>query len=57
MKRICPTCGAELKLRTNRKTETEFYGCERWPDGQFTMPVPADEYMRRAGAATLPGFE
>lgn len=57
IKRVCPDCGADLVLRTNHRSETEFYGCSDYPRCTFTMPVPADEYMRRAGATTLPGFD
>jgi ssDNA-binding Zn-finger/Zn-ribbon topoisomerase 1 len=57
IKRTCPDCGAELVLRTNRKTETDFYGCSDWPRCTFTMEIPAYEHMLRAGASQLPGFE
>ncbi len=26
-KRVCPECGKELKVRTNKKNGTQFYGC------------------------------
>jgi ssDNA-binding Zn-finger/Zn-ribbon topoisomerase 1 len=57
IKRVCPACGSDLTLRENKATGVDFYGCERWPDCTHTMPVPADEVMRRLGATPLPGFE
>ena len=54
---ICPECKSPLVERTNKATGVPFLGCERWPACSFTMPLPADEVMRRLGATTLPGFE
>lgn len=55
--RTCPECGAPVDERVNRKTETPFWGCSTWPACDWTMPIPADEWMRRSGSARLPGFE
>ena len=63
--RHCHDCGREMLLRVNRKTRTEFLSCSGWeerdalgnPRCTRTEPLPASEYMRRAGAALLPGFD
>lgn len=54
---LCTECGAKLVIRTNRNTNTDFMGCERYPVCRFTMPLAADIEMRRAGAEALPGFD
>lgn len=61
----CPDCGGELFIRTNSKNGSEFVACARWaerdhddrPRCSWTGPVPQHVYMRRAGAAELPGFD
>ena len=55
--RWCPQCRAPLVERTNRATGSTFLGCSEWPDCSFTMPIPTDVLLRRAGAQTLPGME
>lgn len=57
IKRTCPDCSSELVIRTNRKTQTEFWGCSRFPECAYTTEISAYEHMRRAGASTLPGFD
>ncbi len=37
----CPSCGAHMTLRTNRKTDEKFYGCTFYPECTGTRP--ADE--------------
>jgi len=32
----CPKCGKDLKVRTNRKTGSKFYGCPGYPKCKFT---------------------
>lgn len=53
----CPQCGSALVERPNKHTGVHFIGCSQWPDCDYTLPIPAHEHMRRAGASTLPGFE
>ena len=55
--RPCPQCGAPRVERTNRDSGVNFIGCSRWPDCQWTMPLPVDITMRRLGATPLPGFD
>lgn len=31
-KRVCPECGKELKVKTNKKTGEQFLGCSGWRD-------------------------
>jgi len=54
---VCPQCRAELVERTNRATGVSFLGCSRWPECEYTTPLPTDIVMRRLGAEPLPGFE
>ena len=67
--RECPRCRSRLAAdpewrgrvgtvveRVNRATDVPFLGCSRWPDCEWTMPLPAAEVMRRAGNAELPGM-
>lgn len=56
IKRTCPDCGAELVIRTNRKTDTQFWGCSTYPHCTYTTEISAYEHMLRAGASPLPGF-
>lgn len=59
----CPECLVSgfgprpLVQRTNRSSGSEFLGCSRFPECQYTQKIPEWVLMRRAGAATLPGFE
>jgi ssDNA-binding Zn-finger/Zn-ribbon topoisomerase 1 len=54
----CPQCLIGTRVeRMNRETGTPFIGCSQWPVCTWTMPLPADEVMRRAGATPLPGLE
>jgi ssDNA-binding Zn-finger/Zn-ribbon topoisomerase 1 len=41
-------------VRTNRKTETQFLGCDRWPECKHTEPIPETLLMRLTGAPELP---
>lgn len=52
----CPDCGADLVVRTNRTTGSDFLGCNRFPECGYTSPLTAYLEMRRAGAPVLPGF-
>lgn len=51
----CPKCGPASKLivRTNRKRETNFLGCENWPDCDHTEEIPTDMAMELMGAKRL----
>lgn len=33
---LCPDCGHEMALRTNRQNGNKFYGCKRYPDCRGT---------------------
>lgn len=58
MKGPCPKCKeGEIVERVNRASGKPFYGCSLWPDCAWTVPLPADEVMRRMGATPLPGME
>lgn len=35
----CPQCGGSMKLRTNRTTGNQFYGCCRYPECTGTRNV------------------
>jgi len=35
----CPICGAQMVLRTNRKTGEKFWGCNLWPDCDGTRRI------------------
>lgn len=39
MKGICPNCGKELVIRTNKTDGTRFFGCTGYPDCRFTKPI------------------
>ena len=41
----CPTCGAVLSLRTNRRDMTSFLGCTRhmWTGCDYTSPATEQE--------------
>ena len=54
---VCPRCGAILVIRRNRTTDTQFFGCARYPECDYTKPLTPDIEMRLAGAQTLPGLE
>lgn len=53
----CEWCGAELVVKRNRKTGTEFLGCLRWPECSYREPVPESIKLRLPGAPVLPGME
>ena len=36
--RICPTCGANMKVRKNTKNGSTFWGCTNYPDCKTTKP-------------------
>jgi ssDNA-binding Zn-finger/Zn-ribbon topoisomerase 1 len=55
--RVCNECGAEMVVRTNRKTGERFLGCSRFPDCTFTEELPIDQQLRAAGAMKLPGMD
>ena len=38
-KNACPKCGAELVLRTNKKTNGQFYGCSQFPKCRGTRQI------------------
>ena len=45
-KRVCPECGKELKVRTNKKNGTQFWGCSGWRDEPrcfFTAKLEKDD--------------
>jgi ssDNA-binding Zn-finger/Zn-ribbon topoisomerase 1 len=52
--KVCPECGSVLMVRTNRKTDTQFLGCDRWPECKHTEPIPETLLMRLTGAPELP---
>lgn len=56
-RKVCPKCGWDMLVRVNRETGTEFLGCGRWPECQYTEPMPESYKLRRMGAVELPGFE
>ena len=55
----CPECGPATPLieRTNSVNGSTFLGCSRYPECTYTRSIPESWRMRRAGEATLPGFE
>lgn len=54
--KMCLECGSPLAVRRNKQTDSEFLGCTRWPECNYTEPVPELYRMEAAGAAKLPGF-
>ncbi len=56
----CPLCGGRLLVKTNRETQHQFLGCERFSltGCTYTEPrIPEGIRMRLMGAPTLPGME
>lgn len=49
----CPECGRELKIRTNRKTETQFISCSGFPDCRYTETISENLKMELMGHPTL----
>jgi ssDNA-binding Zn-finger/Zn-ribbon topoisomerase 1 len=53
---ICPDCGGQMMLRTNRKTDEQFWGCVAYPECTGTREktgeddardeMPSDRYRR-----------
>jgi len=37
--RMCKSCGAPMAVRKVKKTESEFYGCSKYPDCTYTENV------------------
>ena len=37
----CPSCGAPMSLRTNKATQSKFWGCTSFPDCRGTRPHAA----------------
>ncbi len=54
--KICPECGKDLVIRTNKATRERFLGCSQWPQCTHTEPLPEDVRLRLVGAKGLPGF-
>lgn len=36
---VCPKCGGELVLRTNKNTSGQFYGCKNYPKCNYIKPI------------------
>lgn len=51
----CKRCGATLVIRVNRATDEEFLGCPRWPECQYTEPLPEAIKLRRQGQRDMFG--
>ena len=49
----CPTCGAKLIVKTNKANGNQFLGCPRWPECNYTRPIPESWKMRAAGQEEL----
>ena len=54
--KTCPNCGPAVRLviREQRDTGHLFLGCSRWPDCDFTEPLPESLKMRAMGQPELP---
>ena len=37
--KICPTCGATMKVRKNSKNGSSFWGCTNYPDCKTTRKI------------------
>lgn len=48
-----PKCKGTLEIRTNRKTGSDFLGCNLYPECKHTQPLPESIKMRRIGAPQL----
>lgn len=46
-----------MVIRTNRTSQTQFWGCGNWPECEHTEKVPEYVRLRQAGVAPLPGFD
>lgn len=49
----CPTCGAEMRVRTNRSTGSRFWGCSTFPDCRGTAKID-ESLTRRGGTPVVP---
>lgn len=45
----CPECGAVMVFRKNRRDESFFLGCNRYPDCRCTMEIDEALYMELMG--------
>lgn len=39
---LCPDCGGAMKLRTNKQTHEQFYGCTFYPECTGTRKAQED---------------
>ncbi len=55
IEKYCPACGSGTKLvvRTNRKSDSQFLGCENFPICTHTEKIPESMYMEAAGQKRL----
>ena len=37
--KICPTCGADMKVRKNKKDNSSFWGCTNYPQCKTTRNI------------------
>lgn len=43
----CPDCGGEMVSRLNRRENSRFWGCKKYPDCKGTRNVDGDERKPR----------
>ena len=43
----CPDCGGEMVSRQNRRDQSRFWGCKKYPVCKGTRTVDGDEPKRR----------
>lgn len=51
--RMCPECGAILKLRENRTTGSQFYGCATFPTCLYAEPLESDRTQEEENQSFL----
>ena len=50
----CPECDGPMRLRTNRVTHEQFYGCARYPDCTGTRQFDGQSDETRSDRSSLP---
>jgi ssDNA-binding Zn-finger/Zn-ribbon topoisomerase 1 len=50
----CPICDGAMRLRTNRATDEQFYGCARYPDCIGTRKFDGEGDETRSDRSSLP---
>lgn len=52
----CSECGAQMRIRLNKESNTLFIGCARWPDCKHTEEIPETVRMEILGQKRLSGL-